>query len=73
MGLEPITLTSREYDVLTRLGMTTSAIAEDLEVTVGTVNKYYYRLSAKLNASTRAEIIIKALRLGLVKVWEFIV
>jgi DNA-binding NarL/FixJ family response regulator len=73
MGLEPITLTSREYDVLTRLGMKTQDIAEDLEITIGTVNKYYYRLSAKLNANTRAEVIIKALKLGLVEAWEFII
>lgn len=73
MGLEPITLTSREYDVLVRLGMTTKDIAKDLGVTVGSINKYYYRLSAKLNASTRTEVIIKALNQRLIEYWEFIV
>jgi len=72
LGLEPIRLTSREYDVLVRLSKQNKDIAKELGTTVGLVNKYYYYLSAKLNATTRTEVVIKALKEGLVDIWDFI-
>lgn len=73
MGLAPIKITSREYDVLTRLGMKTPEIAQDLELSIGTINKHYYKLSAKLNATSRSEILVKALKIGLIDVPELII
>lgn len=73
MGLKPITLTSREYDVLIRLTKRNLDIADELGTTIGLVNKQYYKLSGKLDASSRAEMIVKALRLGLVDLWDFII
>ena len=73
MGLAPLTITPREYDVLVRLGMKSNEIANDLGLSMGTINKHYYKLSAKLNASSRTEILVKALKIGLIHTAELII
>lgn len=73
MGLKPITITSREYDVLTRLSKRNLDIADELEISIGAVNKMYYKLSGKFDASSRAEIVLKALKQGLVDINDFII
>ena len=72
MGLEPIKLTPREYDVLIRLAKPKKKIAEELGVSVGMVAKYYWRLSAKITSETRAELVLKAQIMGLVDLDDFI-
>lgn len=64
-------ITPREYDVLTRLHWRTKDIAVDLGVGECTVIKMYSILSKKLNANSRAEIIVKALRYGIVDIQAF--
>lgn len=67
-----VKLTSREYDVLTRLHKTNKEIAQELGISEFTVRVIYYNLSGKFNANTRTAIMVKALKLGLVDLDAFI-
>lgn len=59
----------RELAVLKLLsrGMTNSAIANELFLSIGTVKTYVYRLRDRLNAEDRLDTVIRAFRLGLVE------
>lgn len=64
-------LTNREYDVLTRLHKTNQQIAEELLVSVNTITTIVQRIQSKLNAKNRTEMVIKAIRVGLVDINSF--
>ena len=60
-------LTAREVEVLhlVSLGWTTPRIAEHLEVSPHTVLNHIRHLRRKLNASTKLEAVVTAIRLGI--------
>lgn len=64
-------LTNREYDVLTRLHKTNQQVAEELSVSVNTVTTIVQRIQSKLNAKNRTEMVIKAIKVGLVDINSF--
>ena len=64
-------LTNREYDVLTRLHKTSNTIAEELNVSVNTITTVIQRIQSKLNAKNRTEMVIKAIKSGLVDINSF--
>lgn len=66
---EPTTLTPREFEVLELItkGMTTAQIADDLNVSVHTINSHRKNILKKLNLKSPAELIVYALESGLVK------
>lgn len=64
-------LTNREYDVLTRLHKTNQQIAEELLVSVNTITTIVQRIQSKLNAKNRTEMVIKAIKVGLVDINSF--
>jgi DNA-binding NarL/FixJ family response regulator len=65
----PHGLSARELDVLTRiaLGLSNTAIAEDLMVSPRTVHTHVEHLLRKLGAQSRAEACGRAVRQGLVR------
>ncbi len=67
---EPTTLTPREFEVLELItkGMTTAIIAENLHVSVHTINSHRKNILKKLNLKSPAELIVYTLESGLVKV-----
>ena len=71
-GKSPImlheTLSEREFQVLLHVGRGKSVaeIAETLSISVKTVNTYRYRLLEKMKVRTNAELILYAIRHGLV-------
>lgn len=69
MGL--IKLTEKEYDLITMLDKTNQEIADETGEPIGTINYRYYRLSAKLNVTSRTQMVIKALKYGLVELGAF--
>lgn len=64
-------LTNREYDVLTRLHKTNQQVAEELSVSVNTITTIVQRIQSKLNAKNRTEMVIKAIKVGLVDINSF--
>jgi two-component system invasion response regulator UvrY len=62
-------LSERELQVFGRLalGMTVSAIARELELSIKTVSTYRSRVLAKMLLTTNAEIIFYAFRNGIVQ------
>ena len=62
------TLTPRERDVLERVaaGDTTAEIADTLGITTATVRGYVEQMRNKLGVSSRAALVARALRLGLI-------
>lgn len=64
-------LTNREYDVLTRLHKTNQQVAQELSVSVNTITTIVQRIQSKLNAKNRTEIVIKAIKVGLVDINSF--
>lgn len=66
---EPTTLTPREFEVLELItkGMTTAQIAENLHVSVHTINSHRKNILKKLNLKSPAELIVYALESGLAK------
>jgi DNA-binding NarL/FixJ family response regulator len=64
-------LTNREYDVLTRLHKTNQQIAEELFVSVNTITTIVQRIQNKLDAKNRTEMVIKAIKVGLVDINSF--
>lgn len=66
---EPANLSSREYEVLKLItkGVKTNQIAEELHVSVHTINSHRKNILKKLNLSSPAQLIVYALESGLVK------
>lgn len=64
-------LTNREYDVITNMHKTNAEIAEELNISVNTVTSIVQRVFKKYNAKNRADMVIKALRMGLVDIKSF--
>jgi len=62
------TLTPREYDVLRLLaqGMTLKEAARELHLSVKTVDTHAYRIMKKLNLRSRSELVLYAVREGIV-------
>lgn len=66
---EPTNLTPREYEVLELItrGKTTAQIAEDLHLSIHTINSHRKNILRKLNMNSPAELIVYALESGIVK------
>ena len=66
---DPAPLTARELEVLrlVALGRSTAQIAGNLRISEHTVRNHVRHFRAKLNASTKLEAVLTALRLGLVR------
>lgn len=65
---EPTTLSPREYEVLKLItkGYKTNQIAEELHVSVHTINSHRKNILRKLNIKSPAELIVYALESGIV-------
>lgn len=65
---EPTNLSPREFEVLELItkSMTTAQIAEELHLSVHTINSHRKNILKKLNLSSPAELIVYALETGLV-------
>ena len=66
---EPTNLSPREFEVLELItkSMTTAQIAEELHLSVHTINSHRKNILKKLNLSSPAELIVYALETGLVR------
>lgn len=66
---EPTNLSPREYEVLELItqSKTTAQIAEELHLSVHTINSHRKNILRKLNLSSPAELIVYALETGLVR------
>lgn len=64
-------ITSREYDILTRLHKNNEEIADELGITIYTVKAIANTLRKKFKVKTRGGVIIRALRLGIVDLKSF--
>jgi DNA-binding NarL/FixJ family response regulator len=66
---EPTNLTPREYEVLELItrGKTTAQIAEELHLSIHTINSHRKNILRKLNMNSPAELIVYALESGIVK------
>ncbi len=66
---EPTNLSPREFDVLRLItkGFKTNQIADELHVSVHTINSHRKNILKKLNLKSPAELIVYALESGLVK------
>ncbi|MEO9872284.1 LuxR C-terminal-related transcriptional regulator [Ekhidna sp.] len=66
---EPTNLSPREFEVLVLItkSMTTAQIAEELHLSIHTINSHRKNILKKLNLSSPAELIVYALETGLVK------
>lgn len=64
-------ITSREYDILTRLHKNNEEIADELGITIHTVKVIANTLRRKFQVKTRSGVIIRALRLGIVDLKSF--
>ncbi len=66
---EPANLSPREYEVLKLItkGIKTNQIAEELHVSVHTINSHRKNILKKLNLRSPAELIVYAIESGLVK------
>lgn len=66
---EPTNLTPREYEVLELItrGKSTAQIADDLHVSIHTINSHRKNILRKLHLNSPAELIVYALESGLVK------
>ena len=71
---EPTNLSPREFEVLSLItkGYKTNQIAEELFVSVHTVNSHRKNILRKLNLKSPAELIVYALESGLVKSWSLV-
>lgn len=70
MNCEPTNLSKREYEVLELItkGKKTAEIADDLHLSIHTINSHRKNILRKLNLKSPAELIVHALDSGLVKV-----
>ena len=66
---EPTNLTPREYEVLELItrGKTTAQIAEELHLSIHTINSHRKNILRKLNMNSPAELIVYAFESGIVK------
>ncbi|GAB4250461.1 MAG: response regulator transcription factor [Ekhidna sp.] len=66
---EPTNLSGREYQVLELItkGKTTAQIAEDLHLSIHTINSHRKNILRKLNLGSPTELIVYALESGIVK------
>lgn len=66
---EPTNLSPREFEVLELItkSMTTAQIADELHLSVHTINSHRKNILKKLNLNSPAELIVYALETGLVK------
>ena len=66
---EPTNLTKREFEVIELItkGKTTAQIADELHLSVHTINSHRKNILRKLNLNSPAELIVYALESGLVK------
>lgn len=66
---EPTNLTPREYEVLELItrGKTTAQIAQNLHLSIHTINSHRKNILRKLNMNSPAELIVYALESGIVK------
>ena len=66
---EPTNLSPREFEVLELItkGKTTAQIAEELHLSVHTINSHRKNILKKLNLNSPAELIVYALESGIVK------
>ncbi len=66
---EPTTLSPREYEVLQLItkGKKTNQIAEELHLSIHTINSHRKNILKKLNLKSPAELIVYALESGLVR------
>ncbi|WP_425389947.1 response regulator transcription factor [Ekhidna sp.] len=66
---EPTNLTPREYEVLELItrGKTTAQIADELHLSIHTINSHRKNILRKLNMNSPAELIVYALESGIVK------
>ena len=66
---DPTNLTPREYEVLEKItkGKTTAQIADELHLSIHTINSHRKNILRKLGMSSPAELIVYALESGLVK------
>ena len=67
-GSGAVSLSPRELEVLLRIakGMTNRSIAEDLSISAKTVDNHRGSLMRKMDVSTSATLIVKAVRAGLI-------
>ena len=67
-GVAPPARRPREVDVLRLIGvgMTTKAIATELDLTVNTVRSYTQALMLRLGVNTRVQAVVAAQKLGLI-------
>lgn len=68
-----IKLTNREYDILIRLCKTTNEISKDLFISNSTINEAQQHIYKKLNVKSKAEAIIKALKLKLINLNDILI
>ncbi|WP_370088837.1 LuxR C-terminal-related transcriptional regulator [Ekhidna sp.] len=66
---EPTSLSPREYEVLELItkGKTTAQIAEELHLSIHTINSHRKNILRKLNLNSPAELIVYALESGIVR------
>lgn len=66
---EPTNLSPREYEVLELItkGKTTAQIADELHLSIHTINSHRKNILRKLNMNSPAELIVYALESGIVK------
>lgn len=66
---EPTNLTKREFEVLELIarGKSTAQIADELHLSVHTINSHRKNILKKMNLNSPAELIVHALETGLVK------
>lgn len=63
--------TKKEFEVLKRLYMSDKEIAEDMKAPYGTTHSRVLRIFEKLEAKTRAEAVIAAMKLGYIALDDF--
>lgn len=68
-----IKLTKREYDVLIRAAFSDADTANQLNLAPTTVRNYWVGLFGKLQAHGKTHCALKAMRMGLISVYSFII
>ena len=66
-------LTKREYDVLMRAAFSDADTANQLGLSPLTVRLYWVKIFDKLEAHSKAQAAIKALRLDLISKYQFVI
>ncbi|DAA89114.1 TPA: hypothetical protein CPT87_02690 [Candidatus Gastranaerophilales bacterium HUM_5] len=66
-------LTKREFDILMRACWSDADTANQLNLAPTTVRNYWVALFRKLQVNNKAMAAIKAMRLGLISIYHFII